>query len=247
MSSWRHNFNPDLVHAAIPRGWEISTPGALVEARLEAVDGAFRRLLGDDLIASPEMHRAAQLARRSAEHATTRIEGRPLFAGHAALPWPDMPHLVLWHAKSILREFRGDGHVALLVLHELSGIDALVTHPASGDVPPSVLRSLPADGVTSSGTLQSAPGRNGVGWPKEGSWHSPPGVRHIARRLRTRPMRWRRRLTQPWARSSAGNFAPWPGPGARCSRRYCCADRPAAGGSPSVHLRWHMQQAGPGA
>jgi hypothetical protein len=135
------NFNPVLVHAAVPSAWSISTPQALVAARLEAVDRVFRRVLGDDVVASSEMSRAAALARRLAEEASTRVEGRPLCAGHATLPWPEAPHLVLWHAQSILREFRGDGHVALLLTHGLSGIDALLTHAASGEVPAHVLRS----------------------------------------------------------------------------------------------------------
>jgi hypothetical protein len=135
------NFNPELVRSAIPRAWEITTPGALVGARLEAVDGAFRRMLGEEVVASPEMRRAAELARFLAEDASARVEGRPLCAGHTDLPWPDEPHLVLWHAQSILREFRGDGHVALLLTHGLSGIEALVTHGSSGDVPTGLLRS----------------------------------------------------------------------------------------------------------
>jgi len=135
------NFNPALVHAAIPRAWEITTPEALVAARLEAVDAAFRRVLGDEIIESAEMRKASELARRLAEEVGTRVEGRPLCAGHADLPWPDAPHLVLWHAQSILREFRGDGHVALLLTHGLSGIEALVTHSTAGDVPAATLQS----------------------------------------------------------------------------------------------------------
>jgi hypothetical protein len=135
------NFNPDLVHAAIPGAWDITTPEALVKARLSAVDGAFRRVLGDDVLESRSMDRAAELARGLAETASTQVEGRPLSAGHAELPWPDLPHLVLWHAQSILREFRGDGHVALLLTHGLSGIDALVTHAAAGDAASGLLRS----------------------------------------------------------------------------------------------------------
>ena len=42
------------------------------------------------------------------------VHGRPLFAGHASLPWPDEPHLILWHAQTLLREYRGDGHIAVL-------------------------------------------------------------------------------------------------------------------------------------
>jgi len=135
------NFNPDLVRAAIPGAWDITTPEALVNARLAAVDGAFRRVLGSEVLESRSMARAAELARRLAETAGTQAEGRPLGAAHAGLAWPDAPHLVLWHAQSILREFRGDGHVALLLTHGLSGIDALVTHAAAGDMPSGALRS----------------------------------------------------------------------------------------------------------
>lgn len=135
------NFKPDLVHAAIPGAWEIVAPEDLVRARLSAADQAYRRLLGDEVVESDEMARAAELARTLAEHASTRVEGRPLCAGHARLEWPDEPHLILWHAQSILREFRGDGHIALLVTHGLSGIDALVTHGAGGEVPLGPLRS----------------------------------------------------------------------------------------------------------
>jgi hypothetical protein len=135
------NFNPELVHAAIPSAWTITTPDALVAARLEAVDGSMRRLLGDDVVTSGEMLRAAELARIAAQVACAGVEGRPLAAGHAHLDWPDAPHLVLWHAQSILREYRGDGHIALLVTHGLSGIDALITHGAAGDVPSHLLRS----------------------------------------------------------------------------------------------------------
>ena len=135
------NFNPELARESIPRAWEIATPRAVLAARLDAVDRSMRRLLGDDVVSSASMIRAAELARSAAEEAGNRIEGRPLAAGHASLDWPDEPHLVLWHAQSILREYRGDGHVALLVALGLSGIEALVTHGAAGDAPPHLLRS----------------------------------------------------------------------------------------------------------
>jgi hypothetical protein len=135
------NFNPELVQAAIPGSWEVAAPAAIVVARFAAVDAACRRLLGEPVIGSDEMRRAAFLARTAAEEACLRVEGRPLAAAHADLSWPSEPHLVLWHAQSILREYRGDGHVALLVVHGLSGLEALVTHAAAGDVPAHLLRS----------------------------------------------------------------------------------------------------------
>lgn len=126
------NFNPDVVRQAIPAAWEATTPARLLEARLVGVDAALRRATGD-LLDDPGVERAAELARTAAGGCT--IAGRPLYAGHASLPWPEAPHLVLWHAISLLREFRGDGHIACLVDAGLGGIDALVVHAASGEVP----------------------------------------------------------------------------------------------------------------
>lgn len=40
--------------------------------------------------------------------------------------------MVLFHALTLLREHRGDGHVAALIGADLSGIEALVTHTATG-------------------------------------------------------------------------------------------------------------------
>ncbi len=136
-----YNFNPELVHAVVPRCWEIATPVALVHARFAAVDAAFRRILGEETVASEEMQRAAELARTAAEEVGRRVEGRPLAGAHVNVAWPHVPHLDLWHAQSILREYRGDGHIAQLVVRGLSGLEALVTHAAAGDVPAQVLRS----------------------------------------------------------------------------------------------------------
>jgi len=48
---------------------------------------------------------------------------------------------VLWHAQSLLREFRGDIHIAAMTAEGIDGCDALVTHAASGEIPPAVLKS----------------------------------------------------------------------------------------------------------
>lgn len=124
-----YNFSPALVARSIPRAWELVTPADLLAARFEVADASLRRLLGDG-VDSPELAEAAGLARTAAEAVTP--EGRPLAAGHLDLEWPAEPHLVLWHALSILREHRGDGHIALLVEAGLSGLEALLTATATG-------------------------------------------------------------------------------------------------------------------
>ncbi len=125
-----YNFNPQLVAKYIPRAWELASVPDILAARLVVADRALRRLLGDDGVGSAEVAEAADLAR--AATVGLPVDGRPLFAGHADLPWPEQPHLVLWHAISLLREFRGDGHLAALLRGGLSGIDAAVTHHATG-------------------------------------------------------------------------------------------------------------------
>nr|WP_285748292.1 hypothetical protein [Lentzea sp. NBRC 105346] len=132
-----YNFRPGRVRESIPAAWEKATPSQLITLRLEAADEALRRGLGP-LISS--VSEVAGLARIAAEHASSMLHGRPLFAAHAALPWPTEPHLVLWHAQTLLREFRGDGHLAALLMEGLSGLEALVIHAASGEVPAESLR-----------------------------------------------------------------------------------------------------------
>ena len=125
-----YNFHPGLVAHCIPAAWELARPDAVLAARLAAADDALRRLLGPEVIGSAEVARLAGLTREATE--ACRPEGRPLYAAHAGLAWPDEPHLVLWQALTLLREHRGDGHVWALGMGGLSGIEALVTHTATG-------------------------------------------------------------------------------------------------------------------
>ncbi|WP_435852568.1 SCO6745 family protein [Streptomyces sparsogenes] len=125
-----YNFNPALVARHLPRAWDLAPPERVIEARLSAVDRALRRILGDEAVGGPEVAEAAALARAAAEACSP--EGRPLYAAHAQLPWPREPHLVLWHAITLLREHRGDGHITALVGHGVGAIAALVTDTATG-------------------------------------------------------------------------------------------------------------------
>jgi hypothetical protein len=129
-----------LVHESIGTAWSTTDPATVLAARYTAADQALRGILGD-AIDSPEMRRAAVLLREAAETVVGDVTGRPLFAAHAALPWPTEPHLVLWHAQTLLREYRGDAHVAALLTAGLRGIEALITHAASGAVPAETLRT----------------------------------------------------------------------------------------------------------
>ena len=135
------NFDPGLVRHAMDGVWDVTTPRALLEARVAAAGAALRRAMGDELAASPDVVDAATLARVAAENACLHLSGKPLFAGHAALAWPEDPLLVLWHAQSLLREFRGDLHIAAMTVEGIDGCEALITHAASGEINRQVLQS----------------------------------------------------------------------------------------------------------
>jgi hypothetical protein len=125
-----YNYKYELVARHVPAVWRTAAPERVLAARMRAVDATLRRLLGEEAVASAEMAEAARLALRAAE-ACSR-SARPLYAAHADLPVPDAPHLAFWHAATLLREHRGDGHLTVLVGAGLDGLEALVTHTATG-------------------------------------------------------------------------------------------------------------------
>jgi hypothetical protein len=131
------NFHPAMVARALPDAWGLASPEDLIAARLQTADVALRRLIPDH-VGSPAEAVAAALAREAVE--APALSGRPLFAALRSLPWPDPPHLVLWHACTLLREHRGDGHVASLTAAGLDGCEAHVTVTATGAVPRSTLQ-----------------------------------------------------------------------------------------------------------
>ena len=135
-----YNFEPGLVRKSIPAAWALASPARIIEARMAAVDASLRKAFTDEVLATTDLAESLALVRRAALVACERPEGRSLFAGHASLPWPDDPFLALWFGQTLLREFRGDGHIAALTLEGLSGLEALISHAASGDVPEAALK-----------------------------------------------------------------------------------------------------------
>jgi hypothetical protein len=125
-----YNFAPEFVARAVPEVWDVAPPAKALEARLAGVDGAVRRVLGEEWPDSAEAREAAELATGAAAGAAGF--GRPLAAANAAVPVPDRPHLALWQALSTLREHRGDGHNATLLQREVSGLQAHVLAAAAG-------------------------------------------------------------------------------------------------------------------
>lgn len=137
-----YGFHPGLVARAVPGVWGVAPPERFLEVRYAAVDAVLRRLLGADVLGSAEVAEAAALARAAAQAVPTA--GRALAAANAALPWPEVPHLVLWHAQTVLREHRGDGHVAALLVGGIGPLESLVLF--TGDAGPDPARLARARG-----------------------------------------------------------------------------------------------------
>lgn len=116
-------FAPQMVRRALPSVWELASPEVALAAREAGARAALRELFGDADVAE-----AAELLRAAAE--AVDVVGRPLAAANVALPWPTDPLGVLWHAATILREHRGDGHVAALLVAGLDGCESLVWRSA---------------------------------------------------------------------------------------------------------------------
>lgn len=125
-----YTAGPGLIARFFPHAWTLADPADVLAAQRAAVDALLRRVLGPEIIESEELAELAKLARTAAE--SGRPEGRPLYAAGADLDWPAEPHVALWHAAILLREHRGDGHVAALVDAELPGLAAVVTHAGAG-------------------------------------------------------------------------------------------------------------------
>jgi len=131
------NFHPAMVARALPDAWALASPDDVLAARLRSADVALRRLIPDH-VGSPAEAEAAALAREAAE--APALAGRPLFGALRSLSWPEEPHLQLWHACTLLREHRGDGHVAALTAAGLDGCEAHVTIAAAGGIPRETLQ-----------------------------------------------------------------------------------------------------------
>jgi hypothetical protein len=118
-----YNFADGEVARHIPWVWGKTTPQEAIAVRERGSAAALRQRIGE-LADSPALVRVADLATRAAVSAPA--EGRALYAGLRALEVPAEPVARLWHAATLLREHRGDGHNAALLAHGIGGTEAHV-------------------------------------------------------------------------------------------------------------------------
>ena len=118
-----YNFADGEVARHIPWVWGKTSPEEAIAVRERGSTAALRQMIGE-LADYPGLVRVADLATRAAVSAPA--EGRALYAGLRALDVPGEPVARLWHAATLLREHRGDGHNAALVAHGIGGTEAHV-------------------------------------------------------------------------------------------------------------------------
>ncbi|MER5599779.1 MarR family transcriptional regulator [Streptomyces sp. NPDC002265] len=127
-----YNFSYERVSRALPAAWSFAPPEKALHARLRGSVAALGRALGP-AADGPEVARAAQLAMRAARSAP--LEGRALFAANHSLPVPEEPLAQLWQAATLLREHRGDGHVAALAAAGIGGRESHVLQATARGIP----------------------------------------------------------------------------------------------------------------
>lgn len=111
-------FNPDLIIPHVERGWATADCDTILATRLSSAARSLERILGDQ----NGLERATVLLRRAA--AAGGESGRFLFAGLRSRPWPDTPWGGLWHAANLVREYRGDSHIAAWTAAGLDPVEA---------------------------------------------------------------------------------------------------------------------------
>jgi hypothetical protein len=129
------NFNPDLVKGAIPSAWDVADPKDIEAARLRAAGRVLERAWAD--IDPTLIEEASRIAADMISN--LGFEGKPLAAANASVAMPDDPRTGLWQRITVLREWRGDAHVAALVSAPVSALEALVLHAGTGQVPADIL------------------------------------------------------------------------------------------------------------
>lgn len=121
-------FNPAIVVPLVDQAWTITDAPTILKAREHGARESLRRMLGDP----PEgCARATNLLQRAA--AAARGEGRHLFSGLRSLGFPGDPLADLWRAADLVREHRGDSHIAAWISHGFDATEiSLITEPYIG-------------------------------------------------------------------------------------------------------------------
>lgn len=122
-----YNFSPRLHHHALPAAWEITSPEAVLAARARGIQAVYERVEAP----TDGLEELTDLAVRAVDGLS--LAGRPLAAANVGVPLPEQPFARAWQALTVLREHRGDGHIAALAVAGLGPVEALAVYVAWQD------------------------------------------------------------------------------------------------------------------
>lgn len=164
------NFAPRRVREAIPSAWDVASPQDIQQARFRAV--AQRLELAQGVVEAADIERDTLFC----QEIVSELEwsARPLGGANAAVPLPDEPLLRLWQLVAVLREWRGDAHIAALAAAGVGSIECLITHAATGEVPKSSL--MQSRGWTDQEWDAGVGRLMQRGWCEADGSHTPAGV-----------------------------------------------------------------------
>jgi len=130
-------FKRPMVVDAVARGWERTAQPAILAARERGATTALTRMLGE----SPDgLGWATEVLTRMATEANG--EGRTLYSGLLSLGFPDHPMGAFWWAADLVREHRGDSHIAAWIDADLDACEiGVLTDPWRGQPLKSWVRS----------------------------------------------------------------------------------------------------------
>ena len=130
-------FKPEVVVAAVSEGWKRTDQPTILEARQRGSVDSLRRIIGDE---PAGLSWATDVLRRMAEAAPS--EGRALFNGLLSLGIPADPMAAFWRVTDLVREHRGDSHIAAWIAADLDATEiGLLTDPWRGQPLRSWVRS----------------------------------------------------------------------------------------------------------
>lgn len=112
-------FEPSMVEGVYEAGRATLDRSTLIETRTNATIASLASVL---VAVSDEHIGRVGAALRAAVESADR-SGRPLFSGLAGQAWPDSAVGTLWRSCELLREHRGDGHVAACVSAGLDPVE----------------------------------------------------------------------------------------------------------------------------
>lgn len=130
-----YNFSPRAVRA-MAGVWDAAPPATWQAARFTVVTRAMERV--EVSLRTDEVAEARSLL--DPVVAAADLAGKPLAAANAAVELPADPLTALWQQITVLREWRGDAHIAVLTANQLGPCDCNVMQTATGRFPLALAR-----------------------------------------------------------------------------------------------------------